>query len=356
MFTKLSHVCGILLVGVACLVMLMPQLGEAARREPVHTMQSVKTSETIVDGEKALRIELGFDNPDISYTTSTKPYLQKQLILDLRNTEPGKVKSDYKVKNKLAKAIHIDELEARHTQVRIDFTNPVLDGTYKIHEEAADRKARKPHRLVIDIFAQSHAASADRVDGVRGHVIVLDPGHGGSDTGAVGPTGVTEASVTLSVAKQVDAILENSGARVTMTRTSDRDVYGPYASDRQELQARVNVGEYTPGAELFLSIHCNAFSNPAAHGMETYYYSVSSKGQRLATLLNEELEQAGGLLNRGVKTANFYVIKHSSMPASLVELGFITNDHEEALLADASYQAKLAKAIAKALGRYFEGR
>ena len=60
-------------------------------------------------------------------------------------------------------------------------------------------------------------------------------------------------------------------------------------------------------------------------------------------------------MNRGVKTANFYVIKHSSMPASLVELGFITNPREEALLADASYQAKLARAIAKALGRYFQG-
>ena len=118
-------------------------------------------------------------------------------------------------------------------------------------------------------------------------VVAIDPGHGGSDTGAVGPTGVTEASVTLAVSKDLQSILENSGARVTMTRNKDVDVYGPNASDRQELQARVNVGEYTPGAELFVSIHCNAFSNPASHGMETYYYAGSPRGERIATLVNE---------------------------------------------------------------------
>ena len=185
--------------------------------------------------------------------------------------------------------------------------------------------------------------------------VVIDPGHGGSDTGAVGPTGVTEASVTLAVSKDLQSILENSGARVTMTRNKDVDVYGPNASDRQELQARVNVGEYTPGAELFVSIHCNAFSNPASHGMETYYYAGSPRGERIATLVNEELEKAGGLFNRGVKTANFYVIKHSSMPATLAELAFITNAREEQLLSNAQYQMKLAEAIARAIGRYFSG-
>ena len=198
-----------------------------------------------------------------------------------------------------------------------------------MHAEPADRKAKKPYRLVIDIFATGGTASSSRVAGVSGHSVVIDPGHGGSDTGAVGPTGVTEASVTLAVSKDLQSILE--------------------------LQARVNVGEYTPGAELFVSIHCNAFSNPASHGMETYYYAGSPRGERIATLVNEELEKAGGLFNRGVKTANFYVIKHSSMPATLAELAFITNAHEEQLLSNAQYQMKLAEAIARAIGRYFSG-
>ncbi len=89
--------------------------------------------------------------------------------------------------------------------------------------------------------------------------------------------------------------------------------------------------------------------------METYYYAGSPRGERLATLLNEELEKAGGLFNRGVKTANFYVIKHSSMPATLAELAFVTNPKEEQLLASPAYQMKLAEGIARAISRYFSG-
>ena len=89
--------------------------------------------------------------------------------------------------------------------------------------------------------------------------------------------------------------------------------------------------------------------------METYYYAGSPRGEQLATLLNEELEKAGGLFNRGVKTANFYVIKHSSMPATLAELAFVTNPKEEQLLSSPAYQMKLAEGIARAISRYFSG-
>ncbi len=87
--------------------------------------------------------------------------------------------------------------------------------------------------------------------------------------------------------------------------------------------------------------------------METYYYASSSRGKRLAALLNEELEKAGGLLNRGVKTANFYVLKHTNVPASLIELGFISNYREERMLNTDSYQQKLAGAVARAIARFF---
>lgn len=357
MFSKICRAAAKLALLIACLLVFAPQQSEAASREAVHNLNYFQSYETQVDGRKALRIEIGMDRDPVTYDVTTRPYLQKQLVIDFSNTEPtNKIQSYYKLKSKLAKAVHIHELEARHTQMLIDCANPVLDGSYAVHAEPADRKAKKPYRLVIDIFASGGVSNAtDRVSGVRGHSIVIDPGHGGSDTGAVGPTGVTEASVTLGVSKDLQSILENSGARVTMTRDTDRDVYGPFATDRQELQARVNVGEYTPGAEIFVSIHCNAFSNPASNGMETYYYAGSSKGERLATLVNEELDKAEGLFNRGVKTANFYVIKHSSMPATLAELAFITNPQEEQLLANSQYQRKLAKAIARAIGRYFSG-
>ena len=139
-----------------------------------------------------------------------------------------------------------------------------------------------------------------------------------------------------------------------MTRTHDTDVAHAGSSASGELQARVDVSRAHPEAELFLSIHCNAFSNPEANGMETYYYPKTDADERFAALLNQELAEAGGLYNRGVKYAKFYVMRHSEIPASLVELGFLSNPREEALLASAEYQEKMAEAIFRAIVHYFE--
>ena len=153
------------------------------------------------------------------------------------------------------------------------------------------------------------------------------------------------------MALKVREYLEEQGDPVVMTRTTDVDVHSPQATNAQELQARVNKAP--KDAALFISIHCNAFSNPESHGMETYYYNDSGRGRRLAKLINEELEKFGGLFNRGVKPANFYVLKHTAMPSTLLELGFVTNPEEEQLLADEDYQAALAQAIVTGINRYF---
>ena len=224
------------------------------------------------------------------------------------------------------------------------------DDSYKVHTE------RKPYRLIIDIYKsevnglnEDEAIDDDNLEFKPGSV-VIDAGHGGSDSGAVGPNGVMEKTVTLDVAKKVQRLLNEAGKEVVMTRWSDVDVSWAGASNGQELQARVD--RIPPGAALFVSIHCNAFSNPATNGMETYYYWGSSEGQRLATLLNEELENFGGRPNRGVKGANFYVLKHSNVPASLIELAFVTNPEEEYLLSDDNYQEQLAQAITRGIKRY----
>ena len=318
----------------------------------MHELNYFTSYRTTVDGEEVWRVEIGLNRADVAYTVQEKQFLKKQLVLDLPNTRPGGLARVIAQNSPLLSEIHIDELEPGHTQVKFLEQQTAGDIGYRVTLIDPDRRARKPYRLVVEFFQKKASVDA-KVTGLAGHTVVIDPGHGGSDSGAIGPDGVTEASVTLPVAKDLQQILTASGARAVMTRESDVDVYGPYATDRQELQARVNVGAYTPGAELFLSIHCNAFSSEAAHGMETYYYPKTSADERLAALLNEELEKAGGLFNRGVKQANFYVMKHSAMPASLVELGFITNPREEQLLSDEDYQKKLATALARAIGRFF---
>lgn len=339
------------LLGLALLLIFLVSgtVPGEAKRAGGHELNYLKVYETEVAGKEALRIEIGFDKDGLDYNVFTRPYLKKQVVIDLPNTRPDDVKETTKLKSELAKSVTIKEIESHHTQVAVDLTGPVVEGVYQVHEEKADRKRKLPHRIVIDIFAEPQG---ETVEGVSGRNIVIDPGHGGSDTGAIGPDGVTEKSVTLAVSKKLENILTASGAKVTMTREVDADVYGRGASDAQELQARVDVGERAH-SEIFVSVHCNAFSSAYSHGMETYYCYGSRRGERLASLINEELESAGGLMNRGVKTANFYVLRHSSMPATLLELGFVTNPEEEALLADDEYQKKLAKAIALGIARYF---
>lgn len=337
---------------VLALAVMLGGTTEAARRSPVHELNYLHTEEIEIDGRQALRIEIGMNKPNLEYEVTTKPYLRKQLILNLKNTKIGKIDKRLDLDSELATSVRLTETEPKNTEIKIDFVGAVEDGSYDVHIEEAERHARRPYRLVIDIFMPLPQVD-NTIDGVKGRTIVLDAGHGGSDRGASGPSGLTEKSVTLAVTQKVQNILESSGANVVMTRTTDVDVYGPGASDKQELQARCNVANRTPGAELFVSIHCNAFASSAAHGMETYYYAASAEGKRLATLLNEELVAAGGLFNRGVKTANFYVMKHTNMPASLIELGFITNYSEERLLGSDEYQTKLATAVATAIARFF---
>ena len=334
---------------------LAPQ-GAEARQAELNYFTSEKTE---VDGQEGWRIEIGVNRDDVKYEVKEKSVLKREVVLDLENTARGKLAQHIKQTGPLVSAVQIDELQGggdRHTQVRVALLPEAGDVAYRVTPLSADRHARKPFRLALDIYPKPTAPPVGSVEDVSGHTIVLDAGHGGSDTGAVGPSGVTEASVTLAVTQDLRDILQNAGARVVMTRDTDVDVYGPNASAHDELQARVDVGARVPSAEVFLSIHCNAFSNPGAHGMETYYYPGSSAGARFATILNEELEKAGGRTNRGVKSANFYVIHHSPMPASLVELAFITNPTEENLLSDEDYQKNLAMALAKGIARFFRER
>ncbi len=311
-------------------------------------------------GGRMLRIEIAMNREDVSYTVQKDPAKPKHLIIDLQDAKLGTISKDAALDGTFGSFITLREIKKRQVQIMVAFTDEVKEQNYTVYTLAADRSAKKPCRLVINIktpvtLPLPSTSLLVGAGGIKGRMIVVDPGHGGSDPGAIGPSGICEKDVALEVAKKVQRLLENAGAHVVMTRTTDRDVYASYASDRQELQARVDVANSTPGAEVFLSIHCNAFSNPDANGTESYSYYGSLEGKRLATVLQEELVSAGGLRNRGTKEANFYVLKYSNIPASLVELAFISNEREEALLNTADFQNKMAFAIVRGLSRFFGG-
>ena len=138
-----------------------------------------------------------------------------------------------------------------------------------------------------------------------------------------------------------------------MTRTTDVDVYGPNASDRDELQARVDVGERN-NADVFLSLHINSSVNKDIGGFSTYYYPKTNNDLRLAQNVQKKLADNFGVDDLGVRQANFYVVKHISMPAILVEMCFISNPKEEKLMAGSWFQKKTARLIVEGVEQYFK--
>lgn len=191
--------------------------------------------------------------------------------------------------------------------------------------------------------------------GIAGKTIVLDPGHGGSDSGAIGPTGVTEKSITLRVASELRQLLIDAGAKVLMTRTTDVDVAPQPATDAGELQARCDVANQAK-ADIFLSIHMDSFSNGSAKGTTGYYYAKGSQaGKRLADYIRQGVIDQIGTTDRGTKSCNFYVVKNTTMPASLVELAFVSNPQEETLMNSPDGIKKAAKGIFNGMNQYFTG-
>jgi N-acetylmuramoyl-L-alanine amidase len=181
--------------------------------------------------------------------------------------------------------------------------------------------------------------------------IVLDAGHGGYDSGAVGPGGVKEKDVTLAVVKLLAGLLGTcDGIELLLTRNSDQ-VSWP-SNDVEDLEARTKVANDWK-ADLFLSVHCNSFEDPAAHGTETYCYKFGGKGQIVAEFIQSELVGSLGLTDRGVKAANYKVLRDTLMPAVLVELAFISNPNEQRLLNTYSFQVKAARAIYDGLTKVY---
>ena len=188
--------------------------------------------------------------------------------------------------------------------------------------------------------------------GVRGKVIAIDPGHGGSDPGAVGPTGIREKNVTLKIALKLGEKLKAAGATVVYTRTTDIDVAKPDASGAEELHKRVEAA-HNGKADIFISIHADASVSASAGGTTIYYCSKNKYDGILADAIAGKAIPAGKLYDRGTKEAGFYVIKKSWIPSVLVETAFISNPAEEKLLNQDEFQNRFAQGIYLGIVDYF---
>ncbi len=177
-------------------------------------------------------------------------------------------------------------------------------------------------------------------------LVTIDPGHGGKDSGAVGVSDLREVDVILPIAQKVATILREKGIEVQMTRDDDYFV---------KLEERVVMSRQA-GATLFVSIHANSIdARPDVHGLETYHYNL---GEALADTVHQTILDYFNIIkhipleDRRVRSARFYVLRKSSIPAILVETGYISSPDESSQLGDIKYQTVMAEAIAQGILTY----
>lgn len=178
-------------------------------------------------------------------------------------------------------------------------------------------------------------------------LIVIDPGHGGSDRGAI-HGGASEADLTLDMAKRLREILLARGWQVRMTRETDVDVYAAGDTAHDELQARVDVANKA-GARLFVSIHANAFINSGPYGTTCY---ISKPDDAAFARIVESHLASDGTKDDGIVKSHLYVTLHTRMPAVLVETAFLSNPSDYALLTSSAWRQKIAEEIADGIGQY----
>ena len=192
---------------------------------------------------------------------------------------------------------------------------------------------------------------------VSGRRVVVDPGHGGLDPGAVGRSGLLEKDLVLSVAFHLRRLLGRAGVYVTLTRETDKD-FGDDESGslltrkRRDLAYRVDLA-HRAEADLYLSIHANSIPGSRWSGAQVFYNANRPYARELAGSIQAALAARLGPSYRLAKPADYRVLNDTAMPAAVVEIGFLSNPEEEALLATDSYQRRVAEAIFEGLLHFF---
>ncbi|SHK19887.1 N-acetylmuramoyl-L-alanine amidase family protein [Desulforamulus aeronauticus] len=190
-------------------------------------------------------------------------------------------------------------------------------------------------------------------------LIVVDPGHGGRDPGKIGVSGVPEKAINLEVSKRLAMVLGQMGAAVILTRDTDIDLSddatpGWQGKKRQDLSRRADRANER-NADLYISIHCNAFPSAREHGAQVFSHPESGQSKILAECIQKEMTTILGNTKRQAKQVDYYALRKTKMPAAIVEIGFVTNPEEDKLLQDPLYQSKVAWSIAAGIIKYYSG-
>ncbi len=206
-----------------------------------------------------------------------------------------------------------------------------------------------PTKEVLDKLSPGIPANA-----LSGKTILIDPGHGGKDPGAIGPNYTYEKNNTLAIALALNDVLIQAGAQVILTRDKDISPATNY-SEIEDLQARVNLANKS-NVNLLISLHNDSSANPDIQGTTVYFSKDNPKQNeslQLANSIQFAVTDTVKTTNRGIKEAGFYILRNTTMPSILLEAAFISNLYEEARLQNPTFQKNLANAIFQGIYNYF---
>jgi N-acetylmuramoyl-L-alanine amidase len=321
--------------------------------KPLPTPQHAESGTTVTGIEckkldrRHVEVHVAASGP-ITCTTSMlrDPY---RLVVDIPKTTLAHKIADIQANQGALRGIRVGQFDDSTVRMTMDLSAFVLFNVVQGGDAGG-----------VSIDLQLPKGAGGTLDG---KVIVIDPGHGGRETGAIGCCGTLEKDVTLAIAKRVKKLLADSDACPFLTRESDIGLIPSSLS--ADLAERVDFAA-RHSADIFVSIHCNSCTVPnSLSGTETYYHAQDASSKELAECVHEELIKTIALHNRGVKSdtvrfaSGMAVLRHSTnkyhIPAILVETGFINNATEESKLTDPEFQQKIAEGIVKGLKLYVEG-
>lgn len=269
-----------------------------------------------------------------------------RVVVDVTGIPEGKPPKDQDVNSSIVSGLRFGwQPDTAKMRVVCDIKIAMSKTRYKA------RLSSDKRTLVLEFWQVSNA--------LRDRTVVLDAGHGGYDPGAISSGGLMEKDATLAITLETARLLEKQGINIVLTRFDDRALGESQSAD---LHARANVAN-NARADVFVSIHCNSSISSTPMGTETYYCTAADNdalaGQNanrkfLAQVIQKHLLDALGRPNRGVKTANYVVLRATEMPSVLAEIAFLSNPEEEHLLAQDSFRDRAAGAIADAIEEYLE--
>jgi len=191
---------------------------------------------------------------------------------------------------------------------------------------------------------------------LTGRTIVVDPGHGGTDPGAVGSRGTLEKDVALAISKKLAYFFQQGGAKVVLTRDRDRDLGSPENPAKvEDLQKRVQIAHKAKD-DLLISVHLNHFSDRSEYGAQAFYQHGSAAGKKLAERIQLQLNAFLIDSGRRALAGDFYLCRNAKIPVVIVEVGFLSHPEEEKKLREDAYQTKAAWAIYRGVIDYLRGQ